>query len=167
MLSASFRTCSFPLAALCALAAGAQAQVCTGTIQSNLDQISISTGGVQLIDLAVAPSDALLPWQLLGAYGTDDPIPFLAYGGLRLNNDRYLFRTYSGQAGFIQGGISGYIGGLLVPFDVQGQAQLQVVIPQGLPSSFIGTTFHHGMYRQTVDFVPVCGTGTVPLTLVP
>jgi len=118
-------------------------------------------------DLAVAPSDALLPWQLLGAYGTDDPIPFLAYGGLRLNNDRYLFRTYSGQAGFIQGGISGYIGGLLVPFDVQGQAQLQVVIPQGLPSSFIGTTFHHGMYRQTVDFVPVCGTGTVPLTLVP
>ena len=167
MLTASFRSCSFPLAALCALAAGAEAQNCTGTIQANLTQISISTGGVQQIDLTVAPSQVDLMWQVVGAYGTNDPIPFLAYGGLRLNNDRYLFRTYCGQPGFIQGGIDGYMGGLVVPFDAQGQAQLQVVIPPGLPSSWIGTTLHHGMYRQTVDLVPVCGTGTVPLLLTP
>ena len=162
------RVCSFPLAALCALAASAQAQNCTGTIQANLTQISISTGGTQQITLSVAPSQAPLPWQMVGAYGTDHPIPFLAYGGLRLNNDRYLYRTYTGHFGFMQGVIPGFVGGPLVPFDAQGHAQIQVVIPPGLPSTFIGKTLHHGMYRlDWVSLFPACGTGTVPLTLVP
>jgi len=167
----SLRLRSLPLAPVCALAllaASARAQNCTGTISASVSQVSISTGGVQNITLDVAPGQAGLPWQIVGAYGTNHPIPWLAYGNLRLNNDRYLYRTYSGHRGFLQGVVPGYIGGPLVPFNSQGQAQVQVVIPPGLPSIFIGRTLHHGMYRISPDtLLPECGTGTVPLTLVP
>lgn len=168
MLCEFLRSRSIPLLALCALAPVLHAQNCTGTIHTNVTTVSISTGGVQRLDLSVAPSQINLGWQVIGAYGTDHPIPMFADAGLRLNNDRYLFRMYTGHAGFVRGGVTGFLGGPLVPFDAQGHAQLQVVIPTGLPSTFIGRTLHHGMYRtDPIVLLPECGTGTVPLTLVP
>jgi hypothetical protein len=161
-------TRSIPLLVLSASAPVLHAQNCTGTIHANVTNVSISSGGLQRLDLSVAPSQIDLGWQVVGAFGTDNPIPVFASAGLRLNNDRYLFRMYTGHAGFVRGGITGFIGGPRVPFDAQGHAQLQVVIPAGLPSSFVGRTLHHGMYRTNpINLLPECGTGTVPLTLVP
>lgn len=148
-------------------AASALAQ-CTGSIQTSVTQVSISTGGVQPLQLSVAPADTVWKWQLIGSFGVDNPTPWFAFGGLRLNSDRYLFRMFDGHRGFVQGGIDGIVGGQVVPFDPSGQAQMQVVIPPGLPSSFIGRTLHHGMYHiDPIQLLPRCGTGTVSLTLVP
>ncbi len=166
--TARFRSLLLAATALivpCAASASAQ---CTGSIQTNVTQVSISTGGVQPLQLSVAPADTNMKWQLIGSFGVDHPTPWFAYGGLRLNSDRYMLRMLNGHRGFVQGGLDGIVGGVVVPFDPAGQAQLQVVIPPGLPSSFIGRTLHHGMYHiDPIDLLPRCGTGTVALTLVP
>jgi hypothetical protein len=168
MSPASIRSCSLPLAALCALATHSPAQSCSGTIQASPSQISVTTGGVQLIDVDVAPSQIGLSWQVLGAFGTNNPVPWFASGGLFLNDDSYLLRTWNGRSGLVQGAIMGYSGGMIPVFDAAGHAQLQVVIPTGLSSWYIGRTFHHGMYRSNMlTLMPECGTPTVSLTLTP
>ena len=160
---------SLPLAALCAAALvspPASAQ-CGSTIAADVAQVSLSGGGVQNLLVTVRPEDAERAWQVLGALGTDQPHPMFAYGDLRLNNDRYLWRMYTGNAGFVQGAVPGFIGGPLVPFDAQGRAHLQVVVPSNLPSAWIGKTLHHGVYRLDSTLLPSCGTGTVAATIVP
>jgi len=68
----------------------------------------------------------------------------------------------------LQGVVRGYSGGPLVPFDAQGNAQIQVVIPPGLSSAFIGRTLHHGFYHiSTHSLLPECGSGTVSLMFLP
>lgn len=162
------RSCSLPLTALCALVAPAPAQSCSGTISASPAQISVTTGGVQLIDIDVAPSQIGLSWQVLGAFGANNPVPWFASGGLFLNDDAYLLRTWSGRSGLVQGAIMGNIGGMLPVFDAAGHAQLQVVIPPGLSSWYVGRTLYHGMYRSNMlTLLPECGTSTVSLTLVP
>ncbi|HTF89743.1 MAG TPA: hypothetical protein VK843_15115 [Planctomycetota bacterium] len=159
---------SLPLVLLFAFAPSLHAQNCTGTIAANINSVSVSTGGVQLIDLTVAPSQFDLQWQIIGSFGTNTPTPWFSYGGLNLNLDRYMFRMLNGHGGFVHGAINGYIGGPLIPFNTAGQAQLQVVIPQGLSSHFIGKTLHHGMYYTSqISLLPTCGTPTVALTLLP
>jgi hypothetical protein len=161
-------SCSLPLAALCALVTPAPAQSCSGTISATPPQISVTTGGVQLIDIDVAPSEIGLSWQVLGAFGTNNPVPWFASGGLFLNDDAYLLRTWHGRSGLVHGAIMGNVGGMLPVFDAAGHAQLQVVIPTGLSSWYIGRTFYHGMYRSNMlTLLPECGTPTVSLTLVP
>lgn len=168
MLLHRILTRSIPLFAVCALAPVLPAQNCTGSIHANVTTASISNGGLQRIDLSVDPSQIDFGWQVVGAFGTDHPLRMFAYGGLRLNNDRYLLRMYLGRAGFTHGGVLGYMGGPRVIFDASGHSQMQVVIPTGLPSSWVGRTLHHGMYRTNpTTLLPECGTGTVPLTLVP
>jgi hypothetical protein len=163
---------SLPLPALCAAAllspsASAQGQ-CGSAISADVAQISLSGGGVQNIVVTVRPEHAELGWHVLGALGTDQPHPQFAYGDLRLNSDRYLWRMYTGNAGFVQGALPGYIGGPLVLFDAQGQAHLQVVVPSNLPSSWIGRTLHHGVYLESpLTLLPTCGSGTVAVTIVP
>ena len=168
MLSSFLRSRQIPIALLLTLVPALHAQNCTGTISANVTSVSLSTGGVQQIALSVAPAQVDLGWQILGAFGTNNPTPPLANAGLNLNFDRYMLRMLNGHGGFVHGGINGFLGGPLVSFDLLGNAQLQVVIPSGMPSAFIGRTLHHGMYRtDPINLLPACGTATVSLMLLP
>ena len=143
-------------------------QNCSGTLTADVNMVSITTGGVQQLSLSVPLAESDWQWQVIGSFGTDQPASWFGYAGLRLNTDRYLWRMYDSHAGFVQGVTSGFLGGPLVPVDAQGHANFQVVIPPGLPSTFIGRTLHHGVYHtDTLSLLPSCGSGTVPLLLVP
>ena len=162
------RSCSLPLALLCGFAPELAAQNCASTISANVATVSVTAGGTQLIDVSVLPSQSQWEWQVVGAFGTNNPSPWFAYGGLRLNFDRYTLRMFNGHKGFVQGVVPGYFGGPLIPFDAQGNAQIQVVIPPGLSSAFIGRTLHHGFYHTSpLSLLPECGSGTVSLTFLP
>ena len=167
MLIEFARSRSIPLAALCMLATTAQAQNCSGTITANVNVVSASFGGTQTLTMSVAPNQSGEIWQLLGALGDSNPDPYLLQGGLRLDQDRYLIGMVRGGRGFVQGGLPTYLG-VWIPWDSQGHAQLDVVIPPGLPSILIGKTLHHGIFTTShTTLMPICGTPTVPLLIVP
>jgi len=167
MLLEFVRSRSIPLAALCVIATSVQAQNCTGTISANINVVSASLGGTQTLTLSVAPNQSGEIWQLLGAFGDSNPDPYLLQGGLVLDQDRYLLGLVRGGHGFVQGGWPTFMG-VQVPWDAQGHAQLNVVIPAGLPSILIGKTLHHGIFTTShTTLLPICGTPTVPLLIVP
>jgi hypothetical protein len=118
--------------------------------------------------LTVTPTQALQEWHLVGSMaGTSPGLPYLAYGGLYLNQDRYMWAMVTGHSPLVHGGVPNAYG--VVPsFDSQGHASLQVVVPPVMLSALVGRTVNHGFYTLNFqDQLPDCGSNTVALTFVP
>jgi hypothetical protein len=161
---------SLSLALALSIAHGsARAQAgCAGTIVGDVSVVSVSTGGVQNLSLTVTSTQALQDWHVLGSMsGTSPGQPYLAYGGLFLNQDRYMYAMITGHSPLVHGGVpSAY--GVVPSFDSQGHANLQVVVPPVVLSALVGRTVYHGFYTLNVlDLLPDCGSNTVALTFVP
>ena len=148
-------------------AASAQAP-CGGTISGDVAVVSVTTGGTQTLTLGVPAAEARTSWHLLGSFaGTAPGSPFLSSAQLFLNEDRYFYSLVTGTSRLVQGGAPS-VYGPMVPFNAQGQATLQVVVPPIVLSHLVGRTVHHGYYRfNPLTLLPECGSATVALTFGP
>ena len=127
------------------------------TMSANVHEISISAGGLHVLDIDFGPGSANRPYLVIGtASGTGGSYDHFG-ATIALQSDAYVsFTTSRSNTNFLQN-----TRGLL---DGQGRATAAVNFTPGVYVAFIGTTLHH----MAVLHNPIDRTSNpVPLRLVP